>query len=99
MVAGVHGIPGLPAQVNVQRDSEYEADLATHLTELVAARETALKLNPANPTQSVSFDASFNSVMPFLATKKSFFIIDSFLKYLLENCKTLCKHSQEAYSM
>ena len=61
MAAGVNGILGLPALVSVQRDSEYEAALATQ-QEVMTARETTLKLNPANPTQSVSFDTTYNSV-------------------------------------
>ena len=61
MEAGVNGILGLHALVNVQRDSEYEAALATQ-QEVMTARETTLKLNPANPTRSVSFDTTYNSV-------------------------------------
>ena len=71
MAAGVNGIPGLPALVSVQRDSEYVAALVTQ-QEVMTARETTLKLNPANLTQSVSFDTTYNSVTLFLATIKYF---------------------------
>ena len=53
----------------MEKDPEYEVDLATHLLELIAVRETTLKLSPASTTESVSFDIVYNLLMLFLAVK------------------------------
>ena len=68
-VPGVRGVPGLLVLVAVGKDPEFEVDLATQLGELIAARETTPKLNPASTTESVSFDIVYNSVNAIFSCK------------------------------
>ena len=53
----------------MEKDPEYEVDLAIQhkLAEVVAVRETTLKLNRASTAESVSFDIVYNLLMLFLA--------------------------------